>query len=217
MIHEGMRRVRGTAAGPRRYAQNDLLFDSTDCSGRGIGAEVKARRKGQAGTSLVEIVVSAGIAAVATFFIFKMVVLSFAAWSEGEGRIRFQERTAQGMQRIAREVRQADETSLSVNGVSLSFRMPEDLDGDGTIIDSEGVTEFGPEITYSLSGGALLREQDINGNDIIEDGVPGEKAVIASGLTAIDFQSASVGVWITMTLEILPNPLRLYHRPAALI
>ena len=46
MIHEGMRRVRGTAAGPRRYAQNDLLFDSTHCSGRGIGAEVKARRGG---------------------------------------------------------------------------------------------------------------------------------------------------------------------------
>lgn len=162
------------------------------------------RRPLEAGFSLIEITVAAGIAIVAFCFVGKMAVLAFDAWSEGEGRMRFQERTAQGMQRIAREVRQADATTLAAAGGSLRFQVPADLDGDGTVLDPDGETEYSPEITYSLTDANLVREQDQDGDGVIEDDVPGERTIVASGLSAINFASVPPGVRVAMTLEILP-------------
>lgn len=158
--------------------------------------------RSERGSSLVEITVAAGIAILAIYFVAKMAALVFGAWSEGEVRMRFQEMTAQGMQRLTREVRQADETSLTISATTLRFRLPEDVDGDGTVLDSAGGTEYGAEITYSLSGEKLIREQDLDGDGLAEDDVPGERDTVASGLSAIDFQNDSLGVRVTMSLEV---------------
>ena len=157
-----------------------------------------------AGTTSVELAVSAGIGSVVAFLVAKMTMLAFGIWSEGESSIRLQERVEQGMRRLAREVRQADESSLVASAATLRFRRPEDQDGDGTILDSEAVTEFGSEITYSLSGTRLVREQDLDGNGLAEADTPGEVAVVATGLSGLEFVAESPGVRVTMTLEIFP-------------
>ena len=158
------------------------------------------------GLTLVEIILVAGIASMLGLLVTRMSVLSFDLWSQGEGRMRLQERVEQGLKRLSREIRQADQTNLTASGSTLSFRIPEDLDGDGTILDSDGATEFGADITYTLTGEDLVRQQDLDGDSVAESTVPGEVAILASGLSGLEFQTQTIGVQVTMTLQVRPLP-----------
>ena len=57
------------------------------------------------------------------------------------------------MERELKETRPA-QTSLASgsSSASLTFRIPQDTDGDGTILDSLGNIEWSPQITYALNG-----------------------------------------------------------------
>ncbi|MCZ6689047.1 MAG: hypothetical protein O7H41_05540 [Planctomycetota bacterium] len=158
------------------------------------------------GSTLLEIILVAGIASMLGLLVTRMTILSFDLWREGEGRMQLQERVEQVLKRLSREVRQADKTNLTISGSSLSFRIPQDLDGDGTILDTDGATEFGADITYTLTGEYLVRQQDLDGDSVAESTVPGEIAILASGVSGLEFQAQTIGVQVTLTLQVRPLP-----------
>ncbi|MCZ6601919.1 MAG: hypothetical protein O6952_02810 [Planctomycetota bacterium] len=158
------------------------------------------------GSTLLEIILVAGIASMLGLLVTRMSILTFDLWSEGEGRMQIQERVEQVLKRLSREVRQADQTNLTLSGSTLIFRIPEDLDGDGTILDPDGATEYGADITYTLTGEDLVRRQDLDGDSVAESTVPGEIAILASGLSGLDFQAQAIGVQVTLTLKVRPLP-----------
>ncbi len=62
---------------------------------------------------------------------------------------------------------------------SLTFQIPEDLDGDGTVLDSGGSLEWSDPIVYAmggLNGQQLIRTQD------------GATRVLANGVNALQFR-----------------------------
>lgn len=79
---------------------------------------------------------------------------------------------------------------------SITFSVPEDVDGDGTVLDSSGVLEWSDSITFSLGGETgeqALREQD------------GElDRIMANGVTELEFRREAATpnvVEVQMTVE----------------
>lgn len=154
----------------------------------------------EAGYSLPEMAVGMGIASVVSYCILKGAVLAFGTWSAGEEQIRHQEQVERTMRVITREIRQADGTTLVAEGSSIRFTVPEDRDGDGTVMDSYGDIEYGAPISYALSEGRLMREQDRDGNGLIDEAVPGERSVVVQGIFDLDFIPLEEGVQVTLVL-----------------
>jgi hypothetical protein len=155
----------------------------------------------EAGHSLPEMAVGMAIASVASYCILKMAVLTFGTWSAGEEQIHQQEQLERAMRVICREIRQADGTTLVAEGSSIRFSVPEDRDGDGTVMDAYGDIEYGSPISYALYEDRLLREQDRDGDDLIEEAVPGERSVVVLGIAHLDFVPLDAAVQVTLVLD----------------
>ena len=161
---------------------------------------MRRRRTHEDGFTLVEVSICLGLSSVASYLIMNMVVLTFGAYNAGEALIGNQEKMDRASRVLAREIRQADQATLAASGSTVTFTIPEDLDGDGTVLDADGNLEFGPAIAFRLSADALVREQDLNGNGLIEDIVDGERTVVAIGLDDAEFVQEPEGVRVTLTL-----------------
>lgn len=162
---------------------------------------MRRRRPREAGFTLTEVSIAMGLSSVTSYLVLKMIVLTFGTYHTGEALMGHQEALDRASRVLAREIRQADEATLLASGSSVVFQVPEDLDGDGTVLDAYGDLEFGGAIAFRHTDGRLLREEDRNGNGAIEDVVPGERVVVANGVDGVTFTQEPEGVRVTLVLD----------------
>lgn len=133
------------------------------------------------GASLIELLVSVGIFAVIIMAIFAVMEIGKGAWFTGDVTIELRSEIVKAFMWMERELKEtrASEVSLGSGETSstLSFRVPQDNNGDGTVLDSTGAVEWSGNITYALNGSNEITRTDLSGNT----------SVIAHNIVSLQF------------------------------
>jgi len=125
----------------------------------------------RSGFSLLELMTSVAILGIVSGMLFMLAGSLHAAGTAQEAKLTTQDDARAGMEFIVRELRQAAGTTITgVPGPSISYRIAEDVDGNGSAVDSGGNLELSPVRT-------LGRDVD----DVNEDGVADTQLVRVIG------------------------------------
>lgn len=149
------------------------------------------------GFTLVEIIIVLFIFTIISGAIFSVLKMGGLAWNLGDVQVAVQQDLRRGMNAMIRELRQS--RSSVISGVPaddnyyslIIFRVPEDIDNDGDVVDDLGNVEWSNSIQYSLGGynnKQLLRVQD------------GTTSVLANNVNSLQLRRISV---IPNILEII--------------
>lgn len=151
------------------------------------------------GFTLVELMVVFLIFTIIMGAIFAVLTMGRTSWYSGNTQVEMQQETRRGMDSMVRELRQSGSTTIV--GVpadgnfynSITFRVPQDADGDGDVLDVSGNVEWGNQITYSLGGlggQQLLRTE---GSQVV---------VLANSIVSLQFRrQAATSNIVEMTLQ----------------
>lgn len=132
------------------------------------------------GFALVEILVAASIFLIATFAVYSVMDAGKSAWFSGDVSAEIRQEMIKAFMRMEKELKgtRPAEMSLAIDtsSPSITFKMPQDIDDDGTILDSLGRVEWSGDITYAL-----------NGNGEITRTAAGLTSVVAHNITDLQF------------------------------
>lgn len=140
--------------------------------------------------TLVEVLIATAIVGGVALFLAAAIRIGFQSWQVRENMMSVSFELRRGINEMSRELAECQATSLQLtngqpfpaDGVwynGLGFQVPEDLDGDGTVLDAQGSPEWGPQIQYArggLGGTQLVRTQG------------GQVRVMANGVTNLQFR-----------------------------
>lgn len=134
------------------------------------------------GFSLVELMVAVFIFSLIFAAIFMVLSSGEISWYIGDARVLLNQEIRKPLLTINKELRQSRASVIS--GVpaddnfynTITFKLPEDTDGDGDVVDGLGNMEWSQDITYSLSAN----------NQIIRTAASGS-SVLASNISTLQF------------------------------
>lgn len=146
------------------------------------------RPQGEWGFFLSEMLVVAGIAAMLLAAVSLLLLAAQRGFSQGSLVLDLQDETRRASDRMLTELRTATpgSTQIGQGGGSVTFRVPFDRDGNGSVLNATGQLELSDPIRYRLGGA--------DGDQIIRDrlgpaGLGAETEPVASGLTGLIFSS----------------------------
>lgn len=105
------------------------------------------------GMTLLEVIVAMAILTVVSTFLFVMVLSLSRASEAQEGKIVAQDDARIAMQVVTRELRQAAMNSINstgMPGITCTYKIATDLDGNGTAVNASGALELSDQRTFSL-------------------------------------------------------------------
>jgi len=143
------------------------------------------RRHQQAGFSFVELMVVTGIMALVSGMLVVALRMGQQSWQVEQARMTVSMELRRGLDAMSREL--ASSQSGQLVGVpadgtwytSLTFRVPQDLNGDGTVLDANGALEWSPPVVYALGGTGGTQILRIQNN---------ATRVLANGATTLRFR-----------------------------
>ena len=156
------------------------------------------------GFSLIELLLVSGMTAGMCLVLATGLRMGYCSWQVGENSMTVSFELRRGLDAMSRELAQTQVALLKVPGVgpmpadgnfynSVQFQIPQDVDGNGTVLNAAGALEWSPStITYSLGGGHLQRTQG------------GTVSVLAHGVTALQFRRLAANpsiVEMSMTVQ----------------
>lgn len=179
-----------------------------------------------AGFTLLEVMASVAILTIVTGMLFMLAnTLNVSAASQ-EAKIAAQDEARQGMELVVGQLRQAAGSSLvgPFPGPSISYRVADDVDGNGSAVNASGNLELGPvrtirRDTTDINGdgltvtqlvrvegatarvitNGLLPNEDINNNNVLDGGEDANaNGVLDRGLW---FEPEGSGVRITIQAQ----------------
>lgn len=163
-------------------------------------------RKRQRGFSLVEVLVVSVMAGVMALAVASVIRMGLRSWQSSENQMTVSFELRRGIHSMARELSQTRSDQLEIPGLgampadgvfynSIRFRIPQDVDLNGTVLDAAGTLEWAPsQITYSLGG--------INGRQVQR--TQGTVTTLAHGVTVLQFRRLAANpsvVEMTMTVQ----------------
>ncbi|OGX15703.1 MAG: hypothetical protein A2166_02945 [Omnitrophica WOR_2 bacterium RBG_13_41_10] len=132
------------------------------------------------GFTLIEILVAVSIFSILIFAVFAVMDVGRSAWFTADVSAELRQELIKTFTRMERELKETApaQTDLSSNSSSpsLTFSVPQDNDGDGTILNSTGNVEWSGSITYAL-----------NTNNQITRTASGVTTILANNITALLF------------------------------
>ena len=137
------------------------------------------------GFSLVELMVVMAILGVISSILIATLAAGQQTWQVEQARMTVSAELRRGIDSMSREVAstQAAQLSIPADGNwynTLTFRVPFDVDGNGTVLDNvTGALEWSPQITYSLGG---------NGGNQIQRTQNAAVQILANGATVLQFR-----------------------------
>lgn len=137
--------------------------------------------------SLLELLVAVAIFFIIIGAVFSLLISGKRAFEVGNVQVEVEQEARRALDYMTKELRQssANKIQAPADGTSSStiiFEIPYDVDGDGDVINASGVIEWSDgaggigAITYSLSGGQILRDLSLGG-----------QLVLANRITALTF------------------------------
>ena len=131
----------------------------------------------------MEVLVSAVIISVLIMVAFAVLDVGRGSWFGGDVRAELRKEMIRAFMAMERELRETSPAQQSVSydtsSTSITFRVPQDIDGDGTILDSFGYIEW-PSLANSIV-------YSLNGNNEIIRTASGVTRVLARGITGLQF------------------------------
>jgi len=119
--------------------------------------------------------------------VFQVMDVGRGAWFTGDAAIELRQEIIKTFMKMERELKETRPAQISLGsgtqGASLTFKIPQDIDGDGTILDSSGNIEWSANIVYAL-----------NGSNQITRTTSGATTIISNDVTALLFTRPSTPV-----------------------
>ena len=141
------------------------------------------------GFTIIEVVISAVIISLLIVAAFMVLEAGRGSWISGDIRTELRKEIIRVFMSMERELRETSPVSggpsarINLNygetNNSLSFQIPQDINGDGRVIDALGALEWSGNITYSRNGN----------NQIIRTAPDGSVSVLAAtrNITGLEF------------------------------
>ena len=108
------------------------------------------------GFTLVEILVSTVILTILILAAFQVMETGRSSWFTGDVSVQLRQEIIKTFMRMERELKETRASQISLgsgaSSSSLTFRIPQDNNGDGTILDAFGNVEWSGNITYAVNG-----------------------------------------------------------------
>ncbi|MCX5710941.1 MAG: hypothetical protein NT060_03110 [Candidatus Omnitrophica bacterium] len=129
--------------------------------------------------------------------VFQVMDVGRGAWFTGDTSIELRQEIIKTFMRMERELKETRPAQVSLGSstsdTSLTFKIPQDIDGDGTILDSSGNIEWSPNIVYAL-----------NGSKQITRTASGATTIIANDVTSLLFTRPATPVNI-LQIDVTAN------------
>lgn len=129
------------------------------------------------GFTLVEVMAAVLISILIVTALFVVLFAGRASWYTGDAQVTLNEEMRKSLLTIDKELRQ---TRLSeISGVpadnnfytSITFKVPEDIDSDGDVIDSLGNSEWSGDINYTLNADNQIVRSAASGSSILANSI----------------------------------------------
>lgn len=156
------------------------------------------------GFSLVEALVSVVIFSLVFIAVFSFMNQGLYSWHIADVNIEVQQEARRALMALDRHLRQTRTSQISIPAddnyyTSITFKIPEDTDADGDVIDSSGNIEWSGNIVYSLNANKQLIRTDSWGT-----------SVLANNIVNLQFKRSSgnprmVEVYITTQKTTVPD------------
>ena len=111
------------------------------------------------GFTLIEVLMAVGILGIVSLVVVAFLGSTRSTWAEGSGQVVLSSQLRQAMDRISRELVQCPVGQIDQPDAdgqwsdTVVFRIPEDQDGDGSVLDENGnIVEWSNWIRYLLNG-----------------------------------------------------------------
>jgi len=108
------------------------------------------------GLTLIEILVATVISTILIFAVFQVMEVGRSSWLRGDVVVELRQEIIKTFMRMESELKETRPAQISLgsgtSGSSLTFKIPQDNNGDGTILDASGNIEWSGNITYALNG-----------------------------------------------------------------
>ena len=115
--------------------------------------------KSNRGFTLIELTMTAGLASAYAVMLLALIFNLRNTTGMIEGRSTAADNARNTMYSLTKELRQASRASLTIGpGPAITYRIPQDLDGDGTVLDAAGNIELGAPRTIERGG---LRDRQL--------------------------------------------------------
>ena len=167
---------------------------------------MKRDRAGADGFSLVEVLIVSVMAAGICLVLASVIRMNLRGWQARENQMAVSYELRRGIHAMARELARTRSDQLEVPGVgampangnfynSLRFRIPQDVDGNGSVLDGAGAVEWSPnQITYALGGSGGLEVRRTQG---------AAGSTLAYGVTGLRFRrQAATPLVVEMSLTV---------------
>jgi prepilin-type N-terminal cleavage/methylation domain-containing protein len=107
------------------------------------------------GFTLVEILVAVSIFLILVLAVFAVMDVGRGAWITGNASVELRQEIIKAFMRMESELKETRPAQIDLpidsSNPSLTFRVPQDNDGDLTILNSAGNVEWSGNITYALN------------------------------------------------------------------
>lgn len=110
------------------------------------------------------------------------------SYETGDIKIELQQNLRRGMDSMVRELAQTSHTVALIETINnpndtIKFRLPEDIDGDGTVLNATtGALEWSNQVQFLLVNGQLMKQDlDAGGNPV------GDPSPLAADITSVVF------------------------------
>ncbi len=129
------------------------------------------------GFSLVELMVTVFISALIFAALFVVLSAGRSSWYTGDTQVRLNEEMRKPLLTMNRELRQTRASEIS--GVpadnnfytTITFKLPEDVDSDGDVIDALGNMEWSGNINYSLNAANQIMRSTLSSSSILANSI----------------------------------------------
>lgn len=132
------------------------------------------------GFTILEMMIAASIFLILMAAIFMMMDVGRGSWFIGDASVELRQEIIKAFMTMERELRETGQSQINLAGGSssptLTFRLPQDNNGDGTILDAAGEVEWSGPVTYAL-----------NGSNQVTRTMGGQTTILANNIVNLQF------------------------------
>ncbi|MBI3333501.1 MAG: hypothetical protein HYZ93_05370 [Candidatus Omnitrophica bacterium] len=151
------------------------------------------------GMTIVELLIVCAVAGGMSLVFMAALRMGQRSWQIGSAQMSVSSELRRGVVQMRRELAESrmDLLSIPADGLwypALSFQVPTDLNGDGTVLDANGVLEWSNPVSYSLGGSDGDQALRVQG---------AQSRVLANGVTLLQFRrQAATPMVVEMNLTV---------------
>lgn len=133
------------------------------------------------GFTLVEIMVTSVVLAILIVSLFLVLSIGQRSWLSADVSIQLRQEIARGIINMGQELKESSPAKINLtlnsSSNSITFKIPNDNNGDGSVVDASGNIEWSQNITYSLNASS----------QVIRAVSGGATTILANNITSLQF------------------------------